>query len=221
MNKRISVLAILALLIFLPARFAYTQQKTRTYTLDDVILIAREQSPMAIMAKHRFRGSYWEFRTYKAGYLPLLTMNATIPDLNRSIDKITLPDGSDAFVARKLINSSADLELRQNIGLTGGSIYMRSDLQRIDNLNKDGGTSYLSYPVNIGFQQPINGYNEYHWERQIEPLKYESSQLQYIQTLEQVSLRAVNYFFDLALCPEKSRNRKSELFECRYPLPYS
>ena len=199
MNKRISVLAILAILILLPARFAYTQQKTRTYTLDDVILIARHQSPMAIMAKHRFRGSYWEFRTYKAGYLPLLTMNATIPDLNRSIDKITLPDGSDAFVERKLINSSADLELRQNIGLTGGSIYMRSDLQRIDNLNKNGGTSYLSYPVNIGFQQPINGYNEYHWERQIEPLKYESSQLQYIQTLEQVSLRAVNYFFDLAL----------------------
>ena len=126
-------------------------------------------------------------------------MNATIPDLNRSIDKITLPDGSDAFVERKLINSSADLELRQNIGLTGGSIYMRSDIQRIDNLNKDGDTSYLSYPVNIGFQQPINGYNEYHWERQIEPLKYEASQLQYIQTLEQVSLRAVNNFFDLAL----------------------
>ena len=71
------------------------------------------------MAKHRFRGSYWEFRTYQAGYLPTLTINTTIPDLNRSIDKITLQSGNDAFVERKLINSSADMELRQNIGLTG------------------------------------------------------------------------------------------------------
>ena len=151
------------------------------------------------MAKHRFRGSYWEYRTYKAGFLPTLTMNATLPDLNRSIDKITLPDGNDAFVERKLINSSGDLELRQNIAMTGGSIFMRSDLQRIDNLNADGSTSYLSYPVNIGFQQPINGYNEFRWERQIAPLKYKEAQSNYVQTLEQVSLRAVNYFFDLAL----------------------
>ena len=53
--------------------------------------------------------------------------------------------------------------------------------------------------MNIGLQQPINGYNGFHWERQIEPLKYQAAQRQYIQTLEQVSLRAVNYFFDLAL----------------------
>ncbi len=199
MNKRIFVLAGMAVLFLLPAQDLFSQQKVRSYTLKDVILIARQQSPMAITAKHRFRGSYWEYRTYQAGFLPTLTLNTTMPDLNRSIDKITLPDGNDAFVERKLINSSADMELRQNIGLTGGSIYMRSDLQRIDNLGKDGGTSYLSYPVNIGLQQPINGYNQYHWERQIEPLKYQEAQRNYIQTLEQVSLRAVNYFFDLAL----------------------
>ncbi|HYW95561.1 MAG TPA: TolC family protein [Bacteroidales bacterium] len=199
MNKRINVFLVLAVLVFLPSQHLFSQQKKRTYTLEDVLLIARQQSPMAVMAKHRFRGSYWEFRTYKAGFLPMLTMNTTIPDLNRSIDKITLNDGSDAFVERKLINSSADLELRQNIGLTGGSIYMRSDLQRIDNMGENGQTSYLSYPINIGIQQPVNGYNEYHWERQIAPLKYEESQRNYIQSLEQVSLRAVNYFFDLAL----------------------
>ncbi len=199
MNKRTTFFVNLAIILLLPSQLIFSQANKRTFTLNDVILIAREQSPMAIMAKHRFRGSYWEFRTYKAGFLPTLTLNTTLPDLNRSIDKITLNNGSDAFVERKLINSSADMELRQNIGFTGGSIYMSSDLQRIDNLGSEGGTSYLSYPVNIGLQQPINGYNDFHWERQIEPLKYQAAQRQYIQTLEQVSLRAVNYFFDLAL----------------------
>ncbi len=199
MNKRMKALVILSIVLFIPFQLIFSQQKNSTYTLEDVILIAREQSPMAVMAKHRFRGSYWEYRTYQAGYLPMLTLNATIPDLNRSIDKITLESGKDAFVERKLINSSTDMELRQNIGLTGGSIYMRSDLQRIDNLGDEGGTQYLSYPVNIGFQQPINGYNAFRWERRIEPLKFQEAQRNYIQTLEQVSLRAVNYFFDLSL----------------------
>ena len=47
--------------------------------------------------------------------------------------------------------------------------------------------------------QPINGYNEFKWERQIEPLKYEAAKLTYINTMERVSQRAVGYFFDLAL----------------------
>ena len=136
MNKRTTFFVNLAIIFLLPSQLIFSQANKRTFTLNDVILIAREQSPMAIMAKHRFRGSYWEFRTYKAGFLPTLTLNTTLPDLNRSIDKITLNNGSDAFVERKLINSSADMELRQNIGFTGGSIYMSSDLQRIDNLGK-------------------------------------------------------------------------------------
>ena len=41
-------------------------------TLDDAIGLAREQSPMAIMARHQFRSSYWEYRTYKASFLPSL-----------------------------------------------------------------------------------------------------------------------------------------------------
>jgi len=177
---------------------AYSQT-TRQYSFEEVIYIARQHSPMAVLARHRFRGSYWEFRTYKAGFLPTLTMNTVIPDLNRSIDRITLPDGTDAFVERSLVNSSASMELNQNITLTGGNVFMSSDLQRIDILGENGGTSYLSYPVSIGIRQPINGYNEYRWQREIEPIKYEASQREYIKSLEEVSLRAVGYFFDLAL----------------------
>src|SRR6056297_795257 len=135
------------LVLLFPLLSLHAQEKHK-YTFEEVILTARQQSPQAVLARHRFRGSYWEYRTYRAEFLPTLTMNTVIPDLNRSIERITLQDGTDAFVPRSLVNSSANLELNQNIGLTGGSIYMSSDLQRIDILSEDGGTSYLSYPVN-------------------------------------------------------------------------
>jgi outer membrane protein TolC len=72
-------------------------------------------------------------------------------------------------------------------------------LQRNDNFGEEPPTNYLSYPVTIGFMQPINGYNEFKWDKRIEPLKYEHAKLQYLNTMEQVSQQSVRYFFDLAL----------------------
>ncbi|KPL10769.1 MAG: hypothetical protein AMS26_21130 [Bacteroides sp. SM23_62] len=189
--------------LLLIAGFSFTgsaQVQTLHLTLDDVIRIAREQSIMAIRAKHRFRGSYWEYRTHKAKFRPSLTLEGTLPDLNRSIDKITLPDGSDAFVERSLANYTVSAFLTQNIAPTGGSIFMSSEMQRIDLLRDDETTTnYLSTPVSIGLRQPIKAHNSFRWERKIEPLKYEAAQKSYVESLENVNIRAVNYFFDLAL----------------------
>ena len=74
----------------------------------------------------------------------------------------------------------------------------KSDFARIW-LSEEPPTSYLAYPVTIGFMQPLNGYNSLRWDRKIEPLKYEEAKLEYINSLENVSKRAVGYFFDLAL----------------------
>lgn len=191
------------ILLFLITGFSLTgtaQVRTLNFTLDDVIRIAREQSPRAIMARHRFRSSYWEFRTHKAKFRPSLTLRGTLPDLNRSIDKITLPDGSDAFVERSLATYDISASLQQNIAPTGGTIFMSSGMQRIDLLKNDQTASnYLSTPVSIGLRQPIKAHNSFRWERKIEPLKYEAAQKNYVESLEQVSLTAVNYFFNLTL----------------------
>jgi outer membrane protein TolC len=72
-------------------------------------------------------------------------------------------------------------------------------MQRNDNFGEEPPTNYLSYPVTIGFRQPINGYNEFKWDRKIEPMKYEAAKLTYINTMERVSQQSVRYFFDLAL----------------------
>ena len=203
MNRKIiycllSILSIQSSLMLYAQSDSILPQKKRMMNFEEVIATARTQSPMAITARHQFRASYWEYRSYRAGYLPNLSMSATIPDLNRSIEKITTVDG-DVFADRSQIGTMGSLQLSQNIPFTGGSIYMSSDLQRIDMLTDDGGTSYLTNPISIGLRQPVNGYNSMKWEKLIEPLKYEEAKKDYINSLERVSLRAVSYFFDLAL----------------------
>ena len=53
---------------------AESEAGDRVLTLPEVIQIAREQSLMALMSSHRFRSSYWEYRTHIARYRPGLSL---------------------------------------------------------------------------------------------------------------------------------------------------
>ena len=167
-------------------------------TLQNAVELARSNSIRAQSAQNRFNTSYWQYRLFKANYRPNLNLDATIPDLNRSIQPITLPDGSDAFVERSLANSRVGLTLSQRLKWTGGQVFVRSDLERIDLLNQ-GGTSYLSTPVTVGLQQPLLAHNPFRWENEIEPLLYEEAEQRLLEDLEQTSIQAVDLFFDLYL----------------------
>ncbi len=174
------------------------QKQTIMLSLHDAIRIAREQSPDALMAKHRFRSSYWGYRTFKATYLPGLLLNATLPNINRSIDAIDMPDGSSNYVSRSLTNYSAGLSLNQKIGWTGGEVFLNTGLQQTTNFYSDTSTrQFLSNIVNIGFRQPIFTYNRYKWDKKIEPLKYQKAQRKYLEDNEQVAITAINRFFNL------------------------
>ncbi len=176
-----------------------TEPEIKVLTLPEVIELAREQSLMALMSRHQVRSSYWEYRTHLARFRPGLTLEATVPSLNNSMESVTQPDGSEKFVTTSNMQTSLDLQMSQNIGLTGGRVFVTSQLQRNDNFGEEPPTTYLTYPVTIGFFQPINGYNSLKWDRKIEPLKYEEAKLDYINAMERVSQRAVGYFFDLTL----------------------
>lgn len=199
MDKKYFLGFVFMLLMWHPAKL-HGQESVRYYSLEDVISMARESSPNALMARHRYRGSFWQYRSFRAGYLPNLRLDGTIPNLNRTIQAITLPDGSDIFVRRSLATSSGNLALSQTIFPTGGQLFVSSGLQRIDLINDDQTVaSYLSTPINIGFRQPIFAYNPYRWERQIEPMRFEEAKKQYVESLENISIRATNLFFDLLL----------------------
>jgi len=204
MNKMYRIAIIFIGLAFGSQIFAQSQNESefKVLTLPEVIDVARDQSLMALMSRHRFRSSYWEYRTHLARFRPGLMLDATVPSLNNSTVLVEQPDGTEKFVSKSNMQTSLNLRMNQNIGLTGGQVFVTSTLQRNDNFGDDAPeppSSYLAYPVTIGFLQPINGYNELRWERKIEPMKYEEAKLEYVNALERVSRQAVRYFFDLAL----------------------
>lgn len=174
------------------------EQKLRYLTLEETINLAREQSPDALIARHRFLSSYWEYRSYQAQFMPKLSLSATLPTINKSVSSYTLPDGTETFIRRQYTSYSGELALSKIVGVTGGSIYIRSRLQNIQNsLDTTGNGSWLSNPVTIGFNQPIFTYNPYLWSRRIDPLKFLEAGRRYVEEMEQVAINATTYFFNL------------------------
>ncbi len=166
-------------------------------TLEDAIYLAHKQSPDALVARHELRRNYWEHRSFQADYLPSLTMDATLPNINRSIDKITLPDGSDEFIERSLANYDMNMAVNQKVPFTGGDLFVNSGLQRIDVFTDSTITSYQSSPVSIGYRQPVFGFNEYKWDRKTQPLRYEKAKRDYIKELQEISITTTDHFFNL------------------------
>ncbi|MBP7850706.1 MAG: TolC family protein [Lentimicrobiaceae bacterium] len=173
------------------------QEQLTPISLDETIRMARERSREALAARHRFRSSYWSFRTYRATYLPKLNLESTLPNLQRAITKYTLPDGEEAFIERSYISYAADLSLSKKVGALGGTLSLRSSLQRIDNFNDSMTTAWLSDPLTIGYTQPLFTYNAWKWDSKIAPLRFAEARKRYIQDLEDVSLKAIGHFFSL------------------------
>ena len=76
------------------------QNQTMEMSLEQVVKIARLESPDARTARHSFRSAYWNYKYYRANYLPSLSLSSD-PNLNRAINKITMGDGSVKFVSRQ------------------------------------------------------------------------------------------------------------------------
>ena len=170
---------------------------TGGWGLDDVVLQACQSSPDALAARHTFRSAYWDYRSFRADYLPSLTLTSG-PNLDRSINQITMEDGSVRFVEQNLLNTDLSLRVQQNVSWTGGTLSLESSLLRTDLLS-DRTFSWKSVPGNIGYSQSLFGYNNLKWRRRIEPVRYEEAQRSYLETMELVAARAVDKFFALAM----------------------
>lgn len=187
-------------------------------SLDDVLRLSRERSREALTARHRFRSSYWSFKTYRATYLPKLNLSAELPSLQRAISKYTTADGSEIFLERSFVSSSADLSLSKQIGPTGGTFFLSTGLERIDNLSDSVQTSWLSNPLTIGYSQPLFNYNQWRFANKIEPMRYEEARRKYIEEMEQLALTATQRFFSLLL--SELRLEIAQVNEANYDTLY-
>ncbi len=192
-----SLRILLILLVFTGFRIQ-GQPVTKSLTLEEVIEIASQQSLDAFRNKNMYLASYWEFRNFRADRLPQLSFEATPFDFNRSMQKVyNFDENRDEYKPREVFNSDLALALSQNVGLTGGRIFAQSELNMTRNWGGEKLTSYSSTPISIGYSQSLNGYNALKWRSKIEPVKFEKAKKEYIQSKEELAIKAARRFFDL------------------------
>jgi outer membrane protein TolC len=204
MSARIIKVLIVSIFVSTFHFTSVAQVAVNTLTIEEVLEMARDYSPQAILSKHQFRAAYWEHRTYKAEFLPSLTLNGTFPDFNRSLVRLQLEDGSYRYIEDYSNRTTLGLGLNQNIGFTGGRIFARSSLERTDLFKDNQGTqkSYMSTPILVGFVQPLFGFNQLKWKKKVEPLKFLEAKRTYIESTEGIAGEAIRYFFDLILAQQ-------------------
>ncbi len=203
MNK-IKFLVLAAGLFFAANISAQDKQSLRkVYTLKEIINIARQQSIASKQAETTRENRFWQFQRYRSNYKPQLDLVGEFPAYNRSFDEVRQEDGSYEFKPVSYNNSELSLRLSQDITATGTRVFLNTGINRYDNfLDDDLNDPYHIYrgnPLEVGILQPIFQYNRLKWDKKIEPLRFEESQREYIERLEEISVFTTRRFFDLML----------------------
>jgi len=187
---------VLLVSLFLNVNNLFAQ--VQTFSLSQMIEIAKQKSPDALVAKYEMISNYWAYRNFKRGLMPQINFTGTLPNINRAFTNYTNPDGSQSYIGQRYISYSGNLQIEKRLGFTGGNVFLSSGLQKVDNFYDTITThEFLSTPISIGISQPLFNFNPYKWSKKIEPIKYEESKRKYIETVEQVSINAVRYYFEL------------------------
>ena len=174
------------------------QESVMKLTLPEVIELASKQSIDAFKQQNMYLASYWEYKYYRADKLPFLSVGANPFSYNNSIRQDYIPqDQSWQYSQQENITSNASLKVTQNVGLTGGSLNVSSDLGMSKNFLGDQQTTFSANQISIGYRQKLNGYNSLRWKSKIEPLKFETAKKNFIQSKEDIAVKATTKFFEL------------------------
>lgn len=179
-----------------------TLEHERDITLAEAIALARTQSVDAAVALNELKTAYWEYRTFRADLLPEVNFTGTLPNYKKSYSTYQNSDGSYTFVRNNTMELDGQLSVDQNIWITGGKLSLTSSLDFIKQLGSGGSKQFMSVPVSLELTQPIFGVNNLKWNRRIEPVRYAEAKAAFISATEEVTMKAITYFFNLLLAKE-------------------
>jgi len=192
-------LLIVLFLCFTTSLWAENNLK-RTLALEEAIQLASDSSLSAFRVKNLYLSGYWQYRTYKAERLPSASLGMTPFSYNQNFTKrYDYVNNVDVYKSQQSLNSYANLAIKQNVDLTGGTFYIDTELGYLRNFGLTKYEQYSSVPFRIGYSQSLFGYNSFKWEKKIEPLKYEKAKKELLYNMEEIAEQTADYFFNLAL----------------------
>jgi len=185
------------ILILLFPMTLFGQMEKIPLSLSEAVALAQSDAPDALLAETRLSNRKWFYQSFLSTYKPQITLNGTLPEFNRTVERLALPEGITFFNRTDLFNSLG-LTASQNITKTGGRIFATTELQRLDVFTgPTQGKQYFSTPFIIGFNQPLFGYNSLKWNKKIEPLRYEEASKSYAEEMENLAYQSVELFFNV------------------------
>ena len=203
MKKIISIiLVILPLLVI---------GQSKKITLTEAIKLAQKKSPDYKTNLNKSQASYWRFENYKASFLPQFRLNATLPEFSNSTRRILNDNGEDIFVNQNQSRIDGQLSISQNIPYTGGTLSINSQLEKVDIYGDLRKTRYSVTPFSVRYYQNSIFYNAFKWDKKIEPLFFEESKKDFIEKMEQISLKTCQYYFSLLKAQSQLKIAKNNL----------
>ena len=185
----------------------------RTLNMQQVVQLAQEHSIASMSNRNSFVASYWSFRSYKAQFLPSLSLSAGLGQFNRTLNKVqNYQTGEWNYVADYSMNNDLSLYFSQNIPWTGGRVSLNTQLSRMDQYSPNRMTTYYAQPIYLSYTQNLWGYNEFKWSKKTEPKQYEIAKRQYIENMEQLSQTTLQLFWNCVSAKE-SYERAVKSFE--------
>lgn len=169
----------------------------RALTLDQAIELAQRQGLQARAASSAREAARSRDRAFTARRLPQLALGGNLPIYNRSIIPVLQPDGSTEFKAQQQTDASLALTMSQRIPLTGGSLFMSSELSRLEVSGQRGLRNWSSTPLSFGIRQDILRPNTFKWDGREQDLRTEVAERQYVEAREEVAIGITTAFFDL------------------------
>ncbi len=193
--------AIMALAFLVAAVLPAKAQETMS--LDEAIEVARLQSVEALEARSEFISSYWEYRSYKASLLPAMYLYGDLFSYDRSLNLLqNYETGEMTYASSNNMQNSVGLYIKQNLAFSGGTVSLYSDLSRVDQFGKNKYATWYAQPLYLSYNQPLFGYNEFKWAKKISPKEYEKAKRVYVESMEEVTIKAVTCYFELLAARE-------------------
>ena len=133
--------------------------------------------------------------------LPKVSMNISIP-YQRSISDVLQPDGTTRYFERNFINATQNLSISQIIPFTGGTVSLSNSL----NYSRDFSNNINNFSsnwVSISYQQSINGFNNYKWNKKIKKIEFQKDSLDYLKEKSKLKTEIAKIFTEATLAQIK------------------
>jgi outer membrane protein TolC len=173
------------LIVFFFFFITFEIKAQKLLTIEEVNKVVMIQSNKIKIINNNFKKTNIETSFYKISLLPKVFTSITLP-YQRSITGVVQPDGKEEFIERNFLNSALNLTVSQALPFTGGTLNLSSSMNNSRDFNNNI-SSFSSNWVNISYQQNINGFNSFKWNKKLNPLNFKKDSIDYLK--EKIKLK--------------------------------